>query len=70
MHIALVRDAGVCLAVKSISGTRIAAQVALLELLRRFGWLTDAELARLPRPDVRDDNGNQVGEIRLRILSA
>ncbi len=66
MHVALVREAKACVAVKSLSGTRIPAQVALVEILHRFGWLSDHELARLPNPVVHDDAGNQVGEVRVR----
>jgi L-asparaginase II len=66
MHVALARDEQLCVAVKSLSGTRVPAQVVLVELLHRLGVLSDDEAASLPLPVVRDDLGKQVGEVRIK----
>jgi L-asparaginase II len=65
MHIALDRENGLAVAVKSISGTPLPAQVALVELLRRLGSVTEDECAEMSRPAVLDDAGRQVGEVRI-----
>lgn len=67
LHVALVRDLQLCVAVKSLSGTRVPAQVSLVDLLQRLGALSDDEITSMPTPVVRDDRGIQVGQVRVNL---
>jgi L-asparaginase II len=66
MHVAIARDIGVVVAVKSLSGLGVPAQLVLTGLLTQLGALSTDQAAALPQPAVLDDAGQQVGEIRLR----
>jgi len=64
---AVVPDRGLGLAVKAEDGTGRAAEVGMIELMRRLGILDAAELdavAKLAHPTLSNRAGRMVGEIR------
>lgn len=65
LHIAMAANGGVVVATKAIDGSRVAAEEALVYLLRTSGALTDAQAEALPRASVRDDAGREVGRISV-----
>jgi L-asparaginase II len=66
LHVAMLRDAGIVVATKALDGSRVAAQVALTELVGRLGGLPLVQVEAIPRPVVTNDSGAPVGEIRVR----
>jgi L-asparaginase II len=65
VHVALVRELQLCIAVKAVSGSSTHAQFALLRLLRELGALPDEQFAHWATRVMTDDGEQVVGEIRV-----
>jgi L-asparaginase II len=73
VHCAAVIDQGIGVAVKVEDGASRAQYPALLEILRRFGAISDPIPARLvdfARPRIRNTRGETVGEVALAAVGA
>jgi L-asparaginase II len=70
VYTALLLDQGISIALKVADGASRASQVAIIELIYKFGGLTDGELAELKKqalPMVKNWMGKTVGEFRCQI---
>ena len=68
VHVALLPEPGLGVALKCLDGGRRASQAALVRLLRDLGALGAQSLEELAAPAVHDDSGREVG--RVRVVSA
>jgi L-asparaginase II len=70
VYVAACRGTGVGLAMKALDGSQMAADVALLELVRWLGWLPDEAMAHFGAqrtPAVFSTHGEQVGHVACRL---
>jgi len=73
VHCAAIVDQGIGIAVKVEDGAARAQYPALLEILKRFGAMSDpmpARLADFARPRIRNTRGETVGEVCLATAGA
>lgn len=72
VHCAAIIDQGIGIAVKVEDGASRAQYPALLEVLRRYGAVSDplpARLAEFARPRIKNTRGETVGEVCLATLA-
>ncbi|MEK7422688.1 MAG: asparaginase [Actinomycetota bacterium] len=67
LHVAVLPDTGIALAVKALDGSRRAAEVALAHLLIETTDASVEDLSSIVDMSVRDDAGVIVGELQVRV---